>query len=126
MIERIKTFISHLGISDRSFAISCGITQNTLSRQLSGKRELSLVTVRAIIKAYPEISLPWLFNGIGEMLVIPRQEPEAMDNNRVSKLIDTIAFQQNTINMQTEQINSLKQENERLAAIIARNEKRIV
>ena len=117
-----------MGMTDRAFAISCGISQTTLWKQLNGTRELSLATVNAIIKAYPEISLNWLFRGIGDMLTIPRKEAEQMDNDRVSKLIDTIAFQQMTINDQSAQIKVLKEDREKLSAqvTVLKNERNVV
>ena len=39
MIERIKEIIAYSGLSDRAFAIKCGLAQNTLNRQLNGVRE---------------------------------------------------------------------------------------
>lgn len=67
MIERIKLFISHLGLSTRAFAIKCGIKQNTLSNQLNGMRELSLSTLIAILSSFPELSAEWLLRGESDM-----------------------------------------------------------
>lgn len=39
MISRIKEVIAHYKLTDRAFAIKCGIKQNTLSRQLNGVSE---------------------------------------------------------------------------------------
>ncbi len=112
MVERLKQIISHFGISDRQFALSCGIAQNTLSRQLNGARELSLTTVYTVLSCYPEISAEWLLRGTGEMLLTSEQPTEAKD--RMNKLIDTIAFQQDTINNLQRRINELETTNKRL------------
>ena len=45
MVNRVKEIITQAGLSDRAFALRCGITQNTLSRQLTGVSELSLSTI---------------------------------------------------------------------------------
>lgn len=42
MIERIRHLIAESGLSERAFAIRCGLAQNTLNRQLNGEREISL------------------------------------------------------------------------------------
>ena len=57
MIERIKEIIAYSGLSDRAFAIKCGLAQNTLNRQLNGVRELSLATVMLyypLLKIFPQ------------------------------------------------------------------------
>lgn len=113
MIDRIKSLISHLGLSTRAFALNCGIRQNTLSNQLNGMRELSLSTVMAILSAYPEVSSNWLMRGEGDMF-----KSEAVDANtgRVLKLVDTIATLQDAITAKNEVISTL---NERLKKLEA-------
>ena len=120
MVERLKQIISNFGISDRQFALSCGIAQNTLSRQLNGARELSLTTVYTVLSCYPEISAEWLLRGTGEMLLTSEQPTASNENDRLSKLIDTIAFQQDTINNLQRRIKELEAE-----LIIANNERKI-
>ena len=56
MISRIKEIITYSGLSDRAFALRCGLAQNTLNRQLNGVRELSLSTVNAILNTFVDIS----------------------------------------------------------------------
>ena len=69
MIERIKAIVSYYGMSDRAFALKCGIKQNTFSNQVNGARELSLSTVNAILISFEDISSEWLIRGKGEMLI---------------------------------------------------------
>lgn len=114
MIERLKSIISQMGLSDRAFALKCGIAQNTLSRQLSGAREVSLTTISAVLENNPEISAEWLLRGNGEMLLTSEQPTASNENDRLSKLIDTIAFQQDTINNLQRRINELETTNKRL------------
>lgn len=120
MVERLKQIISHFGISDRQFALSCCIAQNTLSRQLNGARELSLTTVYTVLSCYPEISAEWLLRGKGEMLLTSEQPTASNESDRLIKLIDTIAFQQDTINNLQRKIKELEAE-----LIIANNERKI-
>jgi transcriptional regulator with XRE-family HTH domain len=68
MIERIKRVISHTGLSERAFAESIGVKQNTLNQQLKGERGLSLETITKILITYEIISAEWLLRGEGEML----------------------------------------------------------
>ena len=114
MIERLKSIISQMGLSDRAFALKCGIAQNTLSRQLSGAREVSLTTISAVLENNPEISAEWLLRGNGEMLLTSEQPTDSSESDRLSKLIDTIAFQQDTINNLQRRINELETTNKRL------------
>lgn len=114
MIERLKSIISQMGLSDRAFALKCGIAQNTLSRQLSGAREVSLTTISAVLENNPEISAEWLLRGNGEMLLTSEQPTASSESDRLSKLIDTIAFQQDTINNLQRRINELETTNKRL------------
>ena len=119
MIERLKSIISQMGLSDRAFALKCGIAQNTLSRQLSGAREVSLTTISAVLENNPEISAEWLLRGNGEMLLTSEQPTASNENDRLSKLIDTIAFQQDTINNLQARINELETINKRLETQVA-------
>ena len=58
MIDRIKEVIAYSGLSDRAFALKCGIKQNTLSRQLGGVSEVSASTINTILKSMKRQCLP--------------------------------------------------------------------
>ena len=105
MTERINRLISQLGLSERAFALSCGLPQNTLTNQLNGVRKLSLSTVMAILSAYPLVSAEWLLRGNGSMFMVAK-----MDNEPLS-LIDAITRVQDAI-------DAAKDENEMLLAHI--------
>lgn len=120
MIERIKKIINHYGLSDRAFAIKCGIKQNTFSNQINGVREISLQTINSILITFEKISAEWLLRGNGEMLLTSEQPTASNENDRLSKLIDTIAFQQDTINNLQRRIKELEAE-----LIIVNNERKI-
>lgn len=114
MIERIKKIINHYGLSDRAFAIKCGIKQNTFSNQINGVREISLQTINSILITFENISAEWLLRGNGEMLLTSEQPTDSSESDRLSKLIDTIAFQQDTINNLQRRIKELEDTNKRL------------
>lgn len=106
MNSRIKSLIAHLGVSERAFALSCGMRQNTFNNQLNGIRELSLSTVMAILQNYPSVSSDWLLRGEGEMF-----KTESVDSNadRVMKLVDTITTLQEALNAKSETISTLSE-----------------
>ncbi|MCM0385780.1 helix-turn-helix domain-containing protein [Bacteroides fragilis] len=98
MISRIKEIITYSGLSDRAFALKCGMAQNTLNRQLNGVRELSLTTINAILNTFEDISSEWLLRGKGSML-LSEIKPD-LNVERMERLVDTIATLQGTINEQ--------------------------
>ena len=108
MILRIKEVIEYSGLSTRAFAIKCGLKDNTFSNQLNGVREVSLNTITSILLTYENISADWLMRGKGEMLLTSEQPTGAED--RMSKLIDTITFQQDTIKNLQARIKELEAE----------------
>ena len=99
MISRIKDIIKLSGLSDRAFALKCGINQQTLFNQLKGIRAISLDTVISICKTFPEISRDWLLLGEGDMFKSQSRETE-----RINKLVDTIATLHESINAKSETI----------------------
>ena len=99
MISRIKDIIKLSGLSDRSFALKCGINQQTLFNQLKGIRAISLDTVISICKTFPEISRDWLLLGEGDMFKSQSRETE-----RINTLLDTITTLQEAINAKSETI----------------------
>lgn len=114
MISRIKELIEYSGLSTRAFALKCGIKDNTFSNQLNGVRDVSLNTITSILLTFENISAEWLLRGNGEMLLTSEQPTASNENDRLSKLIDTIAFQQDTINNLQRRINELETTNKRL------------
>lgn len=119
MISRIKELIEHSGLSARAFALKCGIKDNTFSNQLNGVRDVSLNTITSILLTFENISAEWLLRGNGEMLLTSEQPTASNENDRLSKLIDTIAFQQDTINNLHGRIKELETTNKRLETQVA-------
>lgn len=109
MINRVKDIICHYGLSNRAFALKCGIPQNTFNNQLNGVRELSLSTINAILKTYEGISAEWLMRGTGNMLISENIDSDS-NLDRINKLVDTITTLQDAINEKTKTIKVLEEE----------------
>ena len=63
--ERIRLYIGHLGISERQFCLSIGVSPayvGNISRSISQEKMLR------ISKQYPELNIGWLATGEGAML----------------------------------------------------------
>ena len=125
MINRIKEVIALSGLSDRAFAIKCGIKQNTLSRQLGGVSEVSASTINAILDNYEEISAEWLLRGKGSMLLQKEETERGMD--KLKSIVYTIANLQDEINEKTMLTQRLLEENQKLKGELAmlKNERNI-
>ena len=113
------------GLSDRAFAIKCGIKQNTLSRQLGGVSEVSASTINAILDNYEEISAEWLLRGKGSMLLQKEETEPGMD--KLKSIVYTIANLQDEINEKTMLTQRLLEENQKLKGELAmlKNERNI-
>lgn len=125
MINRIKEVITYSGLSDRAFALKCGIKQNTLSRQLGGVSEVSASTINAILDNYQEISAEWLLRGKGSMLLQKEETELGMD--KLKSIVYTIANLQDEINEKTVLTQRLLEENQKLKGELAmlKNERNI-
>lgn len=125
MIDRIKEVIAYSGLSDRAFALKCGIKQNTLSRQLGGVSEVSASTINAILDNYQEVSAEWLLRGKGSMLLQKEETEPGMD--KLKSIVYTIANLQDEINEKTMLTQRLLEENQKLKGELAmlKNERNI-
>ncbi|MFS2921488.1 XRE family transcriptional regulator [Bacteroides sp. 90-K9/2] len=125
MIDRIKEVIAYSGLSDRAFALKCGIKQNTLSRQLGGVSEVSTSTINAILDNYQEISAEWLLRGTGSMLIQKEETEPGMD--KLKSIVYTIANLQDEINEKTMLTQRLLEENQKLKGELAmlKNERNV-
>lgn len=107
IVNHIEQIINTEGLSASAFGAKCGIRQSTLSHQLNRKRAVSLDTVQAICRTYPDINRAWLLMGEGEMFGGPEQvrvgdnSPGAGKNNQyqnndpqiVARFLDELAAQ---------------------------------
>ena len=125
MIDRIKEVIAYSGLSDRAFALKCGIKQNTLSRQLGGVSEVSASTINAILDNYQEISAEWLLRGKGSMLLQKEETEPGIE--KLKSIVYTIANLQDEINEKTVLTQRLLEENQKLKGELAmlKNERNV-
>lgn len=72
--ERLMRFIKHLGIGQRKFEMSVGLSNGYIN---SLKRSPSAEKVQMIIGQYPELNIDWLLSGEGDMLKSAPPEPNA-------------------------------------------------
>ena len=114
MISRIKEIITYYSLSNRAFAIKCGLKDNTFINQLNGVREVSLNTINAILLSFEDISAEWLLRGKGQML-LSEVNNDAQNIERVTRLADTIA----TINEQMKTIQLLTEDNKKVRGELA-------
>lgn len=106
MVERVKAVIKHYGMTDRAFALTCGLKQNTFCNQLNGKRDISLTTIESILNSFSEISAEWLMRGKGSMFIPSNNhEPE-----NLSSLVDTIATLTSVVKSKDARIKELEEE----------------
>lgn len=121
ILERIKEFISIKGLTPRAFAIKIDFNYSTLNNYLTGRRStIDLELVNKTLSSFENLSAEWLLRGNGEMLLTSEQPTASNESDRLIKLIDTIAFQQDTINNLQRKIKELEAE-----LIIANNERKI-
>ena len=125
MINRIKEVITYSGLSERGFAIKCGLKPTTINNQLIGKREISLATIIAISSSFEEISAEWLLRGKGSMLLQKEETEPGMD--KLKSIVYTIANLQDEINEKTVLTQRLLEENQKLKGELAmlKNERNI-
>lgn len=120
LIERIKKIIDEKQLSARAFSQAIGFNYTTLNNYLTGRRStIDSELITKVLISYDDISAEWLMRGKGEMLLTSEQ-PTDKESDRMSKLIDTIAFQQDTIKNLQARIKELEAE-----LIISNNQKNI-
>ncbi|WP_425556404.1 helix-turn-helix domain-containing protein [Hymenobacter saemangeumensis] len=67
MVDRIRLILQARQLSPTQFADAIGAARPVISHILSGRNKPSLEVVQKILAAFPELSMAWLLNGIGEM-----------------------------------------------------------
>lgn len=67
VIQRFNSFLKSKRLSITAFCKESGLKQTTVNYQLNGTATLSIDTVSALIKNFPELSAEWLLRGEGQM-----------------------------------------------------------
>ncbi len=90
--ERLIEFINYKEMSRRAFLLSCGFSESYLNNISKG---ISYDAIEKIKNKYPELSMPWLILGEGEMIkgesvqkIHNPPYPEAINENIVVPLFD--------------------------------------
>ncbi|MFV0587404.1 hypothetical protein [Bacteroides reticulotermitis] len=74
--NRISEFVKYKNVSRRQFLITCGFSESYFNNISKG---ISYEAIEKIKKAYPELNMPWLILGEGEMLKISSAEVQLSD-----------------------------------------------
>lgn len=67
IIQRIKSYLSNIGVSNRSLALRMGVSEKTLNNKLNGTRGLDMDTLQKIALQFEELNINWLITGAGTM-----------------------------------------------------------
>lgn len=99
--HRFRRIISEKKLSNRAFAIKCGVSQPTFDKQIRGLRPISSEVIISTLSAFPDISAEWLLRGEGEML--KASAPDSV----LGISLDTIESLNRTIKTKDENIEIL-------------------
>lgn len=121
LIERLEQLMEYKSLNQRSLSKEIGFSYSTLNKYCNKKSNtIDFELIYRLVSHFSDIDTNWLIQGTGEMLLTSEQPTDSSENDRLSKLIDTIAFQQDTINNLQRRIKELEAE-----LIIANNERKI-
>ena len=75
MVTRIRQLLEHKQLTPTQFADLIGVGRPVMSHILSERNKPSLEVVQRMISAFPDVSIPWLLSGAGEMLTEAAASP---------------------------------------------------
>lgn len=85
IIDRLKLFMDHVGLSNSQFADKAGIPRPTLSQLLHGRnKSVNDQFLRKLNESFPELDIRWLLFGLGDMLTNSNIETSDGQNPRNS------------------------------------------
>lgn len=76
--KRLKIIIDHYEITAAIMAEKMDVQRSSISHILSGRNKPSLDFVMKILKAFPEVELYWLLNGVG---VFPKKHDQTIEKS---------------------------------------------
>lgn len=121
LIERLEQLMEYKSLNQRSLSKEIGFSYSTLNKYCNKKSNtIDFELIYRLASHFSDIDTKWLIQGTGEMLLTSEQPTDSNESDRLSKLIDTIAFQQDTINNLQRKIKELEAE-----LIIANNQRKI-
>lgn len=123
---RIREIIQSSSVTDSAFAKKIGVTQSVIASMFQRGTEPSAKVIASILLTYEDISSEWLLRGKGEMLISDNFKKDE-SNERISRLVDTIATLQGTINEQMKTIQLISEESKKIKGELAmlKNERNI-
>lgn len=77
MVTRIRQLLDWQQLSPTQFADFIGVGRPVMSHILSERNKPSLEVFQRIVEAFPAVSMAWLLNGTGEMLLAASSGPAA-------------------------------------------------
>ena len=120
LIERLEQLMEYKSLNQRSLSKEIGSSYSTLNKYCNKKSNtIDFELIYRLASHFSDIDTNWLIQGTGEMLLTSEQPTASNENDRLSKLIDTIAFQQDTINNLHGRIKELETTNKRLETQVA-------
>ncbi len=73
--KRLILIIDYYETSAAALAEKIEVQRSSISHILSGRNKPSLDFVLKVLKAFPEVELYWLINGVGEFPKLVKKEP---------------------------------------------------
>ena len=88
--ERINSLISDLGLNQKKFASSIGVSESLISRLVKFNSLKQANIIWGIVSIYPDVNIKWLLTGEGEMYTYQSTRPIGLENQNI--LVPTAAF----------------------------------
>ncbi|MCM1067420.1 MAG: helix-turn-helix domain-containing protein [Muribaculaceae bacterium] len=83
IIQRLKQFIAHVGLSSTQFADRAGIPRPTFSQMLNGRnKSIGNQVLAKLDEKFPELDIVWLLFGRGDMLNVANIETSEHSESR--------------------------------------------
>jgi len=102
VIDRLTTYLQSKGISAYSFERTCQVANGYLRKQEKGKGSIGSDILERIIREYADLSLPWLLNGTGDMLVekehqVQESQHKYTKDDQLSSLLERIRLLESSL-----------------------------
>lgn len=119
LIERIEQLMKYKSLNQRSLSLEIGFSYSTLNKYCNKKSNtIDFELIYRIISHFSDINPKWLIEGIEPML-LSEINNDIKNTERLTRLVDTIATLQGTINEQMKSIQLLTDENKNLKGELA-------
>ena len=113
ILDRIKQYIDHKGISVAAFERSIGMSNASFGKSLKNGGAIGSDKLENILNIYPDLSPTWLMTGMGEMII--STTPKISEPHLVSHDGSDITLRLlSRIEQQAEEIGRLKERNAQL------------